>query len=226
MKPHLWLLAGILLWPLVGSNAEAANPRHRLCCLAEGPHWRLVDHRKCYTDRWRAKSQLQWCMQPEARSVYRFRRDDFQGDSPTTVAPASTIGRQGAPDGHPAPASIPMPREIRTEDRSFEAPPPPAFDPTSMFEAFSDLRRIERLSGAPRVIPGPLPPPHETRHENPPISWGGPMNEPPTPAKKVRLPASNEPETVNEPKTPWPIGLLPFLLALFLLGTAATEDYE
>ena len=230
MKRPLWLLVGIgLLWPLVGIDAEAAQ----LCCLAEGPHWRSVEGRRCYTDRWRSKSELRWCGAKPPRG----------GLAPTPTAPQR--GAQEGAQGGPATKSVPFQpdpalrapawildwqREIlwRTiEDLDREAPPAPLADPTSTLRAFDEARGAAHRLSEPRLhlrpnLGGPLLPPPEV-----PMPRPRPLPEPPSEGDRVSpgAPFSAQPPLVPSGQLPTPAwSWLGLLLATLMLGTAATED--
>lgn len=205
-----WPLAYVMiLWPLAFIMLDQAEARptdreywaHRykqLCCLVEGPHWRLVDKRKCYTDKWRARNELRWCLQGEAR----------------TQPSEAEILRRGLiphPDGGP-----PSMRSA-IEDAGAEAPPPPPFDPTSTLRAQSDLRRIEILKTVPRPVLEDLGGPH----------WPVTQTTQPVASEPPAHPTEPTPEGNQvSPGAPFsPYGsLFVLLLVALMLGNALTED--
>jgi hypothetical protein len=183
-----------------------ARRAEQLCCLTEGPHWRLVDKRRCYTDRWRAKSELRWCLQGDRRTkptrAELVRQLELEHFPPTPEAP---------------PAQTPTP----TEDPWHNVPPPPAVGPTSTLRALDKVRtvttlRTQRAADPPDPDPdlrGTSTPPGAPRFTQPPLV---PSGQPPTP------PVQPTPTTPQAPAWPW----LALALALLMLGTAATEDID
>ena len=192
-------LLSMLLVLLGTCSAAAAIP-----CKHTGKSWRLVDGRKCWTDRWMPKDQLYW---PATT-----RKEFAEPARPVKTAIAgATRGSEGA-------GPVTVVRVVGTAPTS--PPPEPVIEPPSaeMLKALQE-RAAERLKALqeraePKPVRTVVANPYELRKPDMP-----PDIEPLVPPDIVPLPRPRPPKFV-------PLAWFPLLLAGMMLGNAAARRWR